>query len=182
MGCSDPPPPPANGGLHLELRGAPSTPAGLACPTSGSTHDFGLANSDGSIASPSASTPGTPLIDGEENARIRCTVKGGGPFQFDGEINGLALRRTTAMREPIRLTVFGGSVASGMPGTAQASIYTQDSLGGDLSTDAPGEPCTFTPLQVEAGRLWSQFSCRVADTPHFCQASGVVLFENCLTE
>jgi hypothetical protein len=179
MGCSDPPPPPALGGLHMEIKGAANPPAGTSCQTTGATYDFG-------DPSPTVSNVGFPGQDGEvAEQRISCTVRGDGTFQVAGEIQAVAIKRTDMMPTPIRFTLSNGSVVAGGTGTGFLSIFTTDVLPG-LDSD-PASPCVIDvstpPLAVEASRIWATYDCRMQRSPStYCRVNGVMVFENCLTE
>ena len=88
LGCSDPVPPPAQGAFWANVKSVSPAPAGKMCPSGASlTFDVPAANPS---AIPSetldADTYKLHKIDGEDQAEVSCSVKGGGSFTFDGSI------------------------------------------------------------------------------------------------
>src|SRR6187551_2268097 len=78
LGCSDPVPRPPQGNLTLSIQ----KPATGTCPVPGKTYIVG--NPKG----PSSGSAGDRLVDGQNGASIKCSVKGSGPLTFSGSIKG----------------------------------------------------------------------------------------------
>src|SRR3954469_20366556 len=82
LGCSDPVPRPAQGNMTVSI----GDPTGFKCPASAITYQVGNPKAPSVTATPN--DPGDRLIDGEHNAKIKCSVNGNGPFTFSGTIQG----------------------------------------------------------------------------------------------
>ena len=171
VSCSDPVPPPSQGGAYVEINAAPAgvTPAGRKCSIQG--HSAQIGNPP-----PSGSSPGKRVVDGEGGASVSCRVsKSGGGYKFNG----------TAQHNKVTFYV-NGEVTSGA-GTAKVTTYDPTSLAtlGNPS-DTPCEVTVTEPLQVASGRIWAAFKCPAfvdisqPDGPLFCEAeAGWFVFENC---
>jgi hypothetical protein len=176
MGCSDPPPPAASAGLDMNVALAANPPSGTSCPRT-ATYLFGN-------PAPTPTDQGVPGTDGEQaDQRITCSVRGEGTFQVSGAIDATALSFDDQMLTRVRFTLTNATVTAGATGTGSLSIFTP---GLSLTSD-PASLCTIDvstpPLAVEPSRIWARYNCRMQDPPgQYCQVSGVMLFENCLTE
>lgn len=175
-GCSDPAPPAASAGLDMNITFASDPPAGTTCSAIAT---YALGN-----PAPSATERGVPATDGAQaDQRITCTVRGDGTFQVSGDIQATGLNIDNNMLGPLNFALSNGSVTAGGTGTARLSVFTREA---SLDSD-PASPCTIdvstAPLTVEAGGIWARYSCRMQNLPSlYCQVSGVMLFENCLSE
>ncbi|MEI9938869.1 MAG: hypothetical protein WDO69_16755 [Pseudomonadota bacterium] len=142
----------------------------VGCPTTAKVYEVG------NPTAPSASSPGDTLIDGEHNASIKCSVKGNGPFQISGTVQG-----SSGEHEPVMVSVSGTINADKLTGTGSVNVYTP-LLTGFASADGT---CTFTVInqQVKPGSLWMTFKCPSITQPpgRSCLVgdSSAIVLENC---
>jgi hypothetical protein len=171
LGCSDPVPRPPQGNLSLSIQ-KPTT-GSQTCPVPGKTYVLG--NPDG----PNSAMPGDRLIDGENGATIKCSVKGGGPFNFSGTLKG-----TSSESDKVTMTISSGVInADKLTGTATVGVYTPQLAGTFTSPDGG---CTVGVVgnQVKAGSLWATISCPTISYPSTAQSCSVgttttFVLENC---
>ncbi len=121
---------------------------------------------------------GTPYIDGEDGATIKCSVKGGGPYTFSGKIQA-----RSSESDPVTFTITNGNVnADKLTGTASISVFTPQL--GQTNSSAAGA-CTLTIIggNVKPGSLWAQAACPLITDPdgHACSigVNTTFVFENC---
>jgi hypothetical protein len=163
LGCSDAVEPPPQGSLIINVTSSPDAPPGTSCPSIGHTKNIG-------VPPPSANNPGQRVVDGE-GGNVACTVKGGDPAKFNGKIN----------QGNISFTMIG---ETGATGTGNIIYYDNEIA---LTMQSPSDnPCiitaekTGTGYQVEAGRIWAEFSCPLMTKENYsCKASGIFVMENC---
>ncbi len=165
-GCSDPLPPPYEASAQFQI--ASGAPAGASCPFMAHVTNFG-------DTVPSASSPGTVLVDGKKGAEVNCSVSGEGPFNFEG----------TVAIPTARLTFFAGTAVQGGEGQA-TGIFRDPIMARTLQSDAT-QPCIISvnegSLSVEKGSIWAKFSCpKIGEDSQpniWCQASGFFVFRSC---
>jgi hypothetical protein len=168
LGCSDPVPPAARGGVRLNVTGTGACPAGQAAPIR-------------SIGNPGPNSEGPegkggPIADGEQGVRATCSVTGGPEFSVTAGIK----------QGPISFTLLDGRVSgTTAQGTATISVQTTDILG--VFTSDPGA-CTLTAvttqrgIQVISGAMWAKFNCPTIKgqlATEVCKVQGDVVVENC---
>jgi len=177
LGCSDPVPLPAEGGVSLVIEGTQDAAQG-ACPVNaGKGYKVG-ATKDGAVQAPNEITPGESVIDGEGGSHVSCSVKkqSDGTFAFSG-----SLQASSSEHDPITVTITGGSIGVDQKGTASVSVYTPQ-LAGTFASGAT--PCAFQVIrsQVKGGAIWATFSCpTVAQPPgQTCKIDpSTIVFGNC---
>ena len=173
LACSDPVPPPAQAGLRLSLSNG-SGISGKSCPVTAITKTVPERDPNNIMEGPSATDPGVRVIDGEDNSKISCSVKGNGPFSVSASIQYASTS----------FTLLGGSVMAGGNGTANISVYTPEIT---TTISSPSTtPCSVrvpagTSFQVKPGSIWAEFSCMSLETTPStaCSANGILVFENC---
>jgi hypothetical protein len=156
--CSDPVPPAAEAGVHIEIRQSSTRPSGTNCSTTATTQDFGN-------PSPTAQVAGSTIIDGESGSRINCSVKAGDVFSVSGSVRAGNLT----------FDVVDGQVPSSGTGKGTISVYTPETY--DLQDTA----CDIVGIDVKAGAIWASFNCQnLAKPPStVCGAKGFFVFQNC---
>jgi hypothetical protein len=164
--CSDPAPPPAQGGATLSI----THPASGVCDRTLTT-PAQIGN-----PGPTSDKPGQRLVDGTNGAFVTCRVVAGGEgFTFDGEISW----------QGNRLTIVDGTMGADLMGSAGfLSVLTPLALGLQSSR---AMPCTINasvrPLEIAPGRIWATYDCpEMIDTKSpatRCASNGVFVFENC---
>ena len=171
LGCSDPVPRPPQGNLTLSVQQAQTGAAN--CPVPGKTYQIG------NPKAPDATQAGNPYIDGEHGASIKCSVKGGGPYNFSGTIKGVSSESDT-----VTMTMTNGVVAADkLTGTATIAINAPQLAG---TFTSPPDMCTLTVVggNVKPGSLWATVTCpSIADssTGKTCSIGPITTFvlENC---
>jgi len=167
LGCSDPVPRPAQGGLTLSIQKPPGT---VTCPVPGKTYEVG--NPKG----PTSISAGDRLVDGENSASIKCSVKGSGPFTFSGSIHTDVSKLT--------LSLTNGVVnADKLTGTATVTVYTAD-LSGTFASAASACTVSVINQQVQPGSMWATLSCPTVTNGSTAQSCAVgetttFVLENC---
>lgn len=163
----------AEGNLTLMVQPPTSTSAGN-CPVPGRTYVIG--NPKG----PDRSSPGDRLTDGENGAKIKCSVTGSGPFAVSATIQGTT-QETPADR--VSLIIKDGVIdADTQTGTASVSVFTPQ-LAGTFS----GGDCTLSVINqnIKAGSLWASVTCPAISDPsapgQACSVGQLSTFviENC---
>jgi hypothetical protein len=171
LGCSDPVPRPPQGNLTLSVQKPVS--GALTCPVPGKTYVVG--NPDG----PNSSMAGDRLIDGENGATIKCSVKGSGPFNFSATI-----KARSSESDMVTLTITNGVInADKLTGTASVGVYTPQLAGTFTSTEG-GCTAGVVAGNVKPGSLWATISCPIINYPSTGQACSVgttttFVLENC---
>ena len=116
------------------------------------------------------------VIDGDNKASVKCSVKGGPVFNFSGNLllNGEGME------------VSGGTVDATLKGTATITIKNTQHLSTSLISPPPPSCAidivtTGAGPQVKAGSMWAHFSCPSVEAPpsDSCAAQGYFVFENC---
>lgn len=172
LGCSDPVPLPAQGAISLSIQKPLSNVNGSSCPESGATYQVG------GPGIPSTTSTGDSVIDGDNGAKISCSVKGSGPYTFSGSFHGTT---PDGNHYPITVSFSSGTVdKDGVNGTVAVSVFTPVLAANFSSTDA----CTVTVLnkQIKGGSIWAKFSCPSITNPPsgLCRVGdSVIVFENC---
>jgi hypothetical protein len=167
LGCSDPVPPPSQGGVSITISPASPQPPETSCQrTTG--HSALIGN-----PAPNQSARGTPVVDGEGGAEVSCRVSGAGRFSVSGKVKANA----------VTFNLRGGQMSAEKDGTGTGSVASFDVKG--LTLGAPtSTPCTLTTIEVKAGAAWGRFECNAyidsqSPTSAHCRATGVFLLENC---
>jgi len=180
LGCSDPVPPPAQGAFWANVKSVSPTPAGKMCP-SGASLTFDVPAVDPLSNPPEtldADTYQHHKIDGEDQASVSCTVKGGGSFTLDGTIQ-LGNKA---------LTISSGTIAENKKGTARITLQDSGTPGFSGALSSPSANCVIDAapaagnnFQVKPGSIWAHFQCpSVEQSPSgYCQAEGYFVLENC---
>jgi hypothetical protein len=167
LGCSDPVPPPSQGGVSINIGPASPQPDGTSCQrTTG--HNALIGNPP-----PTQSAKGGPVVDGEGGAEVSCRVSGAGRFSVSGKVKAGSV--TFSLR--------GGELSAEKDGTGTGSVASFDTKGLNLSAPTT-TPCTLTTVQVKAGAAWGRFECNAyvdsqSPTNAHCRSTGVFLLENC---
>jgi hypothetical protein len=180
FGCSDPVPPPAQGAFWANVRSVSPQPAGKSCPSGASlTFDVPAANPN-AIPSETLDQDTYKLrkIDGEDQAEVSCSVKGGGSFTFEGSLK-LGARA---------LSITNGTIGADKKGTARITLRASGNPGFSGALSAPSANCVIDAaaapgnrFEVNPGRIWARFQCpSVEQIPSdYCQAEGFFVLENC---
>ena len=182
LGCSDPVPLPNQGAISLQV-GGPS------CPVPGTVYPVGKLKTDPSdptgkrkiVQAPSDTDSGQSVVDGENNTKISCSVRGNGPFTFSGTLYATAYDEAM---DPIKVTLSNGVVnADKVTGTVDVQVFTPQ-LAATFSSGSM--PCTLKVFFVKGGSIWGDFSCpSLTSPPSGVCTSGVApskstfVFENC---
>jgi hypothetical protein len=178
LACSDPVPPPAQGAFIASVGPAPITPPMRACPTSAFTYDVPAVRDMALAEVLDADNYTHKIINGQSEAKVSCSVKGGGSaFTFSGEIsqNGKAL------------TIASGTLGADQKGTATITVTNQQRLS-PAQLISPAGACAIdaaraagNSFEVAAGRIWAHFKCSSVElTPSsYCGAEGYFVLENC---
>ncbi len=161
MSCSDPVPPPAQGGVTHRFSVPTPRPPDTNCPAQS------YAMAIGGPKAPPANGPGNDVVIDEENgATVSCTVrKSGGGFAVSGSLQQLD-----------KFFSISGTFAD----TGDGAV----SVGGDVFAyvNAPQTECKVTVHKAQSGAIWADYNCPVTDpkSPEsYCVASGTFVFENC---
>lgn len=178
FGCSDPVPPPAQGAFWANVKSVSPAPAGKSCPSSASL-TFEVPTVDQSLGETlDKDTYQHHKIDGEDQAKVSCSVKGGGSFTFEGN---LQLGNKS-------LSITNGTLGDNKQGTARISLRNSGMPGFSGSLSSPSANCVLDAapaagnnFQVKPGSIWGHFQCpSVEQAPSdYCQAEGFFVFENC---
>lgn len=162
---------PAQGATSLQIGGPSST-----CPVPGNVYPLGK-------PAPTEVDPGQSLVDGENDTKISCSVRGTGPYTFAGSLHGTS---TDTQSDPITVTFSNGTInADKLTGTVSVSVFTPE-LDGTFTSGST--PCTVTVInqQVKGGSIWANFSCPTLSLPPSTVCSSGVapsvstfVFENC---
>ncbi|MBX3181154.1 MAG: hypothetical protein KIT72_15270 [Polyangiaceae bacterium] len=170
-GCSDAVPPAAQGSFQATTK-VPDTsviPTGGRCQSSGQQPGVGTPR-------PTEFNDGGRVVDGEDRASVRCTVRrSGDQFVVEGSVKQGATSLFVKSADVDPVSRLGSAVVSLQ---FQATSYT-------WNTELPH--CTLTVLgagepQVHSGAVWAKFDCpalqgkQLAD---YCGVSGVFVLENC---
>jgi len=180
LGCSDPVPPPAQGAFWASVKSVSPTPAGKMCP-SGASLTFDVPTVDPASNPPQtldADTYVVHKIDGEDQAEVSCSIKGGGTFTLEGT---LKLGNKS-------LSITSGTIGDNKKGTARITLRDSGSPGFSGALSAPSANCVIDAasaagnnFQVKAGSIWAHFQCpSIEQAPSdYCQAEGFFVLENC---
>lgn len=162
--CSSAAPPPAQGDLEIHVSPASSPPNGDTCTVDPHNAQIG-------DQAPSGTSPGSRVRDGNSGAVVQCSVKGSSTFSVNAAIRKGAVSFQLLGKVP-------------KTGDGTGSIISFDPTS-DMTMSSPsGTPCTISPIQIAAGRIWAHFVCNgfvnpSAPTNSYCQADGYFVFENC---
>jgi hypothetical protein len=175
-----PVPPPAQGAFWANVKSVSPPPSGKACPA-GATLTFDLPAVDPTSTPPEtldANTYVHRLIDGEDAAEVKCSVKGASSYTLEGTLT-LGLKS---------LAISSGTLGADKKGTARVTLRDSGTPGFPGALSAPSANCTVDAAaaggnnyQVRAGSIWAHFSCAsVEQAPSdYCQAEGYFVLENC---
>ena len=170
-GCSDPVPPTPRGGFDVHWVDSPPE----ECP---------IRSHRAQVGSPTATEPGTKLVDGEEGAEIECAVTGAGPFK----VSASAVQGANILR--LNIPSISPSASRAAPASGSVNYRSAELSSGSVSSDS-AVPCTFwfpddrpEDQRVNGGKIWVAFECSRMLTPSMgtCTISeSYALFENCDT-
>ncbi|EYF01829.1 hypothetical protein [Chondromyces apiculatus] len=171
-GCSDPVPPTPRGGFDVNWVDSPVE----ECP---------IRSHRAQVGSPTATDPGTKLVDGEEGAEIECSVTGAGPFK----VSASAVQGANILR--LNIPSISPSASQAAPASGSVNFRSAELTSGSVSSDST-VPCTFwfpdgrsEDQRVTGGKIWVAFECSRMLTPPMnnpCKISeSYALFENCDT-
>ena len=175
-----PVPPPAQGAFWATVKPVSPQPAGKAC-SAGARLTFDLPALDPtSIPSQTldADTYEHKLIDGEDMAEVKCSVKGASSYILEG----------TIAQGVKSLAISSGTLGTDQKGTARITLRASGTPGFFGSLTAPSANCVIDAApavavnyQVKPGSIWAHFSCAsVEQAPSdYCQAEGYFVLENC---
>ena len=179
LSCSDPVPPPAQGAFIASVRPASPPPDGKSCPTSAVTFDV-PAFIDSAPAEKlkdqlDQDTYLHRVIDGEDGALARCTVKGSSSFTFAGTLRAGARS----------LDISNGTLGADKKGTASITVIDTSR---SIQLSSPGATCTIDAaaapgnrFEVKGGSIWASFTCAAVQRPptDSCTSTGYFVLENC---
>jgi hypothetical protein len=160
LGCSDPPEPPARGGLKVQFESMQGT--GTACITGSATTMFGVGNPTPDEAQ---GTIGLPIVSGEEETDVHCSVSKSGAF------------RATIAAPNVSLDLRG---TIGQLGTisAHAPSATLNVTGVNICTFNTAAPYSYHP-----GEMFIGFDCPGAKNPDYvgtvCHLHGSIVVLRC---
>ncbi len=170
-GCSDAVPPAAQGGFQATTTVADSTaaPSGSRCQSS---------MQQPGVGTPRATefNPGGRVIDGEDRANVRCTVRRSGDnYIVEGSVKQGATSLFVKSSDVDPVSRLGSAVVSLQ---YQATAYSWDSKlpHCTLTVLGPGEP------QIHSGAVWAKFDCPALQGKQlddYCGVNGVFVLENC---
>ena len=166
-GCGDPAPPNPRGSLNLQVGASPVSQYASLC-LFGTHQDF--IGGDPQLRLPNEREPGPRQSEG-----ISCRVSGSEPYHIEGRISAGTISMT-----------FEGTVpAADFPNaTGQGDVFIAASytVAQTLEPLEPGS-CTFTPIEVASGEVWTSFNCPVLQASGqldtYCGASGYLSLINC---
>ena len=142
LGCSDPVPRPPQGNLTLSVQ------PGMSCPVNGKVYQVG------NPKPPDTITPGDSLIDGENGASIKCSVRGSGPYTFSGTIQARSKEN-----DRVTLTITNGVVnADKLTGTATIAINAPQ-LSNTYTSETGSCAVTVINGNVKPGSMWATVKC-----------------------
>lgn len=169
-GCNDPVPPSAQGAVQVLVG---PVPGGEVDPKENCT----IAPTLLKLGEVTGSAR-TSVTDGSDGYNVQCTVSpNGGGFRINAQIS----------KGQDQFSV-SGFVQAGETTQGDVSINldaASTQLGGTEKCDIAIVASADTPqLGVGEGRVWAQITCgRLTplgfSSPHYCQAKGVFVFENC---
>ena len=166
LGCSSPVPLPPQAGISISIQQQ------TGCPVPGKTYEIG------NPTPPSTLVFGDSAIDGNKGYKIKCAVRGTGPFTFSGSINGLSI---DSEHVPLTVDFAGGQVGADKSGTATVTVLTRDLGSAGFSSDAGA--CAIHAIDIKPGSMWATFSCPQVkgDLGKVCAVgtTSVIVFENC---
>ncbi|MBN1610743.1 MAG: hypothetical protein JW940_29200 [Polyangiaceae bacterium] len=162
LGCSDPPEPPARGGLKVQFSGTGQP--GETCTLGNQATGYGVGGVEKGPPADDGSDIGSPIISGEEGTDITCTVSKNHSF------------RATISAPNISLDLRGTIGQSG-----SISAYAPSS-----TLNVIGDRCTFDatpPYAYYPGEMFIHFTCPGARNPHTlgtaCDLSGNIVVLRC---
>ena len=157
LGCSDPPEPPARGGLLLIPDGTDRV--GETCPAA---HSLGVGNPTPTAEDPSVNGL---KISGEDDTDVTCTVSKNGEFRASIAAPNVSLDLRGTLGQP-------GSIS------AYAPSATLSVIGVNICTFSTEPPYSYHP-----GEMFIGFSCPGAKNPDYpgtvCNMSGSVVVLRC---
>jgi len=186
IGCSDPVPPPAQGAFIAEVR---SGVAGRQCPSGASiTYDVPVVSPTDPSADCQkrgftsckldADTYLHHVINGEDGVEASCSVKGKGPFTFEGQVRSGGQG----------IAISGGTLGADGKGTARITLTKTNMPGFSSALSSAPAGCTIQAtldekgkLQAKAGSMWASYTCPVVlhEPGEGCTATGYFVLENC---
>lgn len=170
--CSDPPPPNGRGALYVDV-GEPTDSQHSGCQFG--THSANIGG-DPAQRYPDQYQFGVRVVNGENHASVKCKVKGSGPYTISGRMSLGAVSLTVDGSVP------KANFEGGASGKGNVYLLTSPMVGHSIGP-IEQDPCTFTPVDVASGKVWSRFDCPVLQAngqqDTYCSATGFFLFENC---
>jgi len=175
-----PAPPPSQGAFWANVKSVSPSPAGKTCPV-GASLSFDLPAVDPVSIPPrtlDADTYVENVVDGEDTAEVKCSVKGASSFTLEG----------TIARGTKSLAISDGTLGADRKGTARVTLKDSETPGFSGHLSAPAANCTIDAaagvgnnFQAQAGSIWAHFACAsVEQAPSdYCQAQGYFVLENC---
>lgn len=178
LGCSDPVPASPQGNFKGNINLTADRPSNANCQTL----NFNPGLPGDSSLQPTTRSPGTKLVDGDDGARVACTVKKtGDTFSLQGRVaKGATSFYVSGDDIPGQEAAEGGAT-----GSATVVIRSQ---GQDFESNLEefGEDynrsCDIKPLQIKSGAIWAEFTCDGIGSPpsNYCRLdNGVFVFEKC---
>lgn len=184
-GCSDPVPPAPRGNLVFTLTGCTTYSGGVGAQLG---RDVPAATKAIQLPATDGTRPGRRVEDGQEGAKIACTVDGGDTNSIDAQIAGTQTHPSAQFVETVGIDISDGFIQkTETGGTGQANITIQ--TGGVHYRTPAGSACTLSlessrtdnQFTVDAGRVYARFDCQqLEDLPTTgCRASGAFVLERC---
>ena len=172
MGCSDPPPTPAAGGVDVMLSPpSASISMGRGCNagTSGAfTYIIGQPN------------PGKTIEDGTHGVNVSCTIRANG--SFDASIKGT----DDNGKKPVSFSFTGTIKDQATPASNMSAMTFWSPDTGHLNTLSEFPTCTVGPvITYKPGAMLTDIDCPIIgvtdDSVSGCKVHGTIAFEYCKT-
>jgi hypothetical protein len=156
LGCSDPPEPPARGGLKVQFEAMPGSPTG--CITGSSATEFGVGN-----PTPDQLSIGLPVISGEDETDVSCSVAKNGTFRASISAPNVTLDLRRTGGQPASISAYAPSATLNVSGTG-CTLYTE------------------APYAYYPGEMFIGFDCPNATNPDWgtqCRLVGNLVVLRC---
>jgi hypothetical protein len=149
-----------------------------ACATSAFTYDVPKVRDTALAEALDADQYIHKIINGQSDAKVSCTVKGGGSaFTFSGEISQAGRA----------ISIANGTLGADHKGSATITVTNSERLS-PPQLISPAGACTIDAskadgnrFEVAPGRIWAQFKCTSVELmpANYCSADGYFVLENC---
>ncbi len=191
-GCSDPVPPAPRGNVNFSLQGCTTYSGAIGVNRNEQNPNLKLQD----LAALDGTQPGRRLEDGQEGARVRCSVDGGSTNAISASISGIQSHPSNGTVENVAFSISDAYLQKMETTNASGeTVITGEGLANYIAITTGGVTyesvgaCTLTinssrpnsQFTVDAGRVYARFDCpQMTDPPVTgCRSSGAFVFERC---